>query len=88
LSKYVPDEDDEGSAEYGAKFEVPDASSEGGFARLERDRLVDLERQLSATLAAQSERDQRLAQLPVTDELALKTLYFKLNRPRRIPRRQ
>lgn len=58
-----------------AKFEVPDASSEGGFARSERDRLVDLERQLSATLAAHSERDQRLAQL--TDEPALKNALLK-----------
>jgi hypothetical protein len=34
------------------------------------NRVVELERQLSATLAAQTERDQRLSQL--TDELALK----------------
>lgn len=32
--------------------------------------VMDLERQLSVTLASQSERDQRLA---LTDELALKT---------------
>jgi hypothetical protein len=63
----VPEEDDDGeaSAEYRAKFAVPDASSKGEVARLE------LERQLSATLAAQTERDQRLTQL--IDELALKS---------------
>jgi chromosome segregation ATPase len=38
---------------------------------LERERLAELERQLSATLTAQAERDRRLAQL--TDELALKS---------------
>jgi chromosome segregation ATPase len=38
---------------------------------LERERLVGLERQLSATLAAQAERDRRLAQL--SDQLALKS---------------
>jgi hypothetical protein len=37
----------------------------------DENRVVALERQLSATLAAQTERDQRLAQL--TDELALKS---------------
>jgi chromosome segregation ATPase len=48
-----------------------EASSEGEVVRLERERLVELERQLSATLAAQAERDRRLAQL--SDELALKS---------------
>jgi chromosome segregation ATPase len=38
---------------------------------LDRERLVELERQLSATLAAQAERDQRLAQF--TNELSLKS---------------
>jgi len=38
---------------------------------LERERLVELERQLSATLAAQAERDRRLAQL--IEELTLKS---------------
>jgi chromosome segregation ATPase len=38
---------------------------------LEHERLAELERQLSATLTAQAERDRRLAQL--TDELALKS---------------
>jgi chromosome segregation ATPase len=39
--------------------------------REHKDRLSELEQQLSAALAAQTERDQRLAQL--TDELALKS---------------
>jgi hypothetical protein len=69
----VPEEDDDGedSAEYHAKFVAPYPSSEGEVARLDRERLVELERRLSATLAAQTERDQRLAQL--TDELAVKS---------------
>jgi hypothetical protein len=56
-------EDDvsEGSTEYYA----PHSSSEGEVARLE------LERQLLVPLAAQTERDHRIAQL--TDELALKS---------------
>ena len=51
-----------------------DVSSEGEvalFAQLEQERLLELERQMSAMLAVQSERDQRLAQL--TDELARKS---------------
>ena len=58
-------EDDvsEGSTEYIAKFEASHSSS-GEVTRLE------LERQLSVSLAAQSERDRRIARL--TDELALK----------------
>ena len=74
----VPDEDDggEGSAEYPAKFAVSDAaSSEGEVARLERERLVELERRLSATLAAQTEQDQRMTQL--ADELALKSVLLE-----------
>jgi len=61
-----PSEDDvrEDSTEYHAKFAVPHSSTEGEVARLE------LERQLSVLLAAQTERDQRIARL--TDELALK----------------
>jgi hypothetical protein len=60
------DDDDEGSAEY-----LPDSSSEGEVGRLESERIVELERQMSAILVAQMERDQRLAQL--TKELALKS---------------
>ena len=47
------------------KFAAPHSSSEGEVIRLE------LERQLSVSLAAQTERDHRIAQL--TDELALKS---------------
>ena len=59
-------EDDvsEGSTEYIAKFEASHSSS-GEVTRLE------LERQLSVSLAAQTERDRRIARL--TDELALKS---------------
>ena len=53
----------EGSTEYRAGFVVPEPSS-GEVARLE------LERQLSVSVAVQKERDRRIAQL--TDELALK----------------
>ena len=48
-----------------SKFAAPHSSPEGEVARLE------VERQLSVLLAAQTERDQRIAQL--TDELALKS---------------
>jgi chromosome segregation ATPase len=65
------DDDGEGSAEYCAKFAVPNASFKGEAIRLDRKRLVELERQLSALLAAKTERDQHLAQL--TDELAMKS---------------
>jgi chromosome segregation ATPase len=53
-------DDSEGPAEHRANSAVPDASFDG-------DALLRLERQLSALLAAQTERDQRLTQL--TDEL-------------------
>jgi len=60
----VPEDDaGEGSTEYHAKFVAPH-SSEGELARLE------LERQLSVSLAAQTERERRVTRL--TDELALK----------------
>jgi myosin heavy subunit len=62
----VPEDDvSQGSTEYRAKFAAPHPSSEGEVIRLE------LERQLSVFLAAQTERDHRIAQL--TDELALKS---------------
>ena len=53
----------EGSTEYHAKFAAPYSSSEGEVASLEYERIVWLERQLSASLAAQTERDQCIAQL-------------------------
>ena len=55
----------ERSTESDTKFAAPHSSSEGEVTRLE------LERQLSVLLSAQTERDQRLARL--TDELALKS---------------
>jgi chromosome segregation ATPase len=45
------------------------------IARLEGGRLVELERQLSETLVAKTERDQRIAQL--TDELARKSVLLE-----------
>ena len=71
----VQKEDDhsenEGSAEDLAKLVAPDASSEKEVARLEHERIADLERLLSETLAAQTERDRHAAQLTV--ELSQKT---------------
>jgi hypothetical protein len=62
----VPEDDvSEGSTEYHGKFAAPYSFSVGEVAR------VGLEPQLSASLAVQTERDQRIAQL--TDELALKS---------------
>ena len=57
------------STEKHAKFAAPHSSSEGEATRLE------LERQLSVSLAAQTERDQRIAQL--TEDLALKSALFE-----------
>ena len=62
----VPEHDvGEGSTEYHVKFMASHSSEEGEVTRLE------LERQLSVLLAAQTERDHRIAQL--SDELALKS---------------
>ena len=63
--KRVPEDDvSEGSTDHHAKFAVPHSCYEGEVTKLE------LERQLSVLLAAQVERDQRIARL--TGELALK----------------
>ena len=62
----------EGSTEYHEKFVVSPSYSEGGVASLEYERIMQLERQLSESLTAQTERDQRISQL--TDELALKSV--------------
>ena len=51
-----------------AKLVAPDGSFKKEVVRLEHERIADLERQLSETLAAQTERDRRIAQL--TDQLA------------------
>jgi hypothetical protein len=62
----VPEDDvRDGSTEYHGKFAAPHSSSEGEVTGLE------LERRLSVLLAAQTERDQRIARL--TDELTLKS---------------
>jgi hypothetical protein len=75
-----PWEDDvnEGPIKYHAKFAAPHSSSEGDgeVARLEHERFMELKRQLLVSLAAQTERDQRIAQL--TDELALKSSQLEL----------
>ena len=65
-ARRVPEDDVcEGSTEYHAKFAAPSSSSEEVTTRLE------LERQPSVSLATQTERDQRIAQL--TDQLVLKS---------------
>jgi len=75
----VPEEDDDGkgSTEHQGKLVAPDAPSRKEIARLEHGRLIELERQLSETLVAKTERDQRIAQL--TDELALKSEQAEAN---------
>jgi len=65
------DDDSESSTEHRAKPVAPDASPEREVARLEHERIAELERQLSETLAARSERDRHIAQL--TDQLAQKS---------------
>ncbi len=69
-SRRVPKEDDAsgGSTEHHAKLVAPAASSGKEVARLEHERLGDLEQQLSKMLA---ERNRHIAQL--TDELTLKS---------------
>jgi hypothetical protein len=70
----VPEDDvSEGSTEYDAKFAAPHSSSEGEVASLEHERIMQPERQPSVSLTAQSERDQRIAQLTDDSELALKS---------------
>ncbi len=60
----VPQEDDDSESSTGhpAKLLAPDTSSEKEVVRLEHVRLVELERQLLAIRAAQTERDQHIAQ--------------------------
>ena len=62
------DDDGEGLAGHHGKLVAPDVSPEKEFGRLEREHLVELERGVSAILAAQTERDRRNEQM--TDELA------------------
>ena len=68
-SRCIPQEGDEneGSMEHLAKLMIPVPSSEKEVVWLECGRLIELERQLFATLVGQTERDRRIAQL--TDEL-------------------
>jgi len=68
-------DDSEGSMGDHAKLVAPDVSPEKEISRLEHERLVELERKLSAMLAAQTERDRRMAQL--TDELAQNSVLLK-----------
>ena len=69
----VQEEDDsEGSTEHLAKLIGPDSFSGKEVARSEQERITDLERQLSETLA---ERDRHIAQAAqLTDQLAQKTV--------------
>ena len=69
----VPEEDDssEGSGQHHAKLVAPGVSSNKEVPRSEHARIADLERQLSESIAAQTERDRRNARL--TDELAQKS---------------
>ena len=57
------DNDNEGSTGHHRKLVASDASSEKEVVALEHERIANLERQLSETLAAQAERDRRIAQL-------------------------
>ena len=67
------DGDDEGSMEHHGKLVAPDASSEKEGARMEHERIANLERQLSETLTAQTERDRHISQLTEKlDELMLR----------------
>jgi chromosome segregation ATPase len=68
----VPQEDDdsESSTEHLAKL-VADTSSEKEVVWLEHERIIELERQLSAMRAAQTDRDRHIAQL--TDQLVQKS---------------
>ena len=65
------DHDIEGSTERLTELVAPYASSEKEVARLEHERIADLEQQLLETMAVQTERDRRIAQL--TDQLAQKS---------------
>jgi hypothetical protein len=69
----VSEEDDhgKGSTEHHARLVAPNAPSKE-ITRLEDRRLIELERQLSETLVAKTERDWRIARL--TDELVLKSV--------------
>ncbi len=68
---HIAEEDNsEGSTGHHVKLAAPGVSPEKEIARLEDERLVEVERKLSAMLAVQTERDRRVAQL--TEELVQK----------------
>jgi hypothetical protein len=73
----VPQEDEgsESSTEHLAKLVAPDTSSEKEGVWLGHERVIELERQLSAMRAAQTERDRHIAQL--TDHLVQKSALFE-----------
>ena len=64
----------EGSTEHHARLVAPNVPSKE-ITRLEERRLIELERQLSETLVAKTERDWRIARL--TDELVLKSVLLE-----------
>jgi DNA repair exonuclease SbcCD ATPase subunit len=64
------DDDSDGSTEQFVNLVTPNTSSEEEIAQLEHQRIADLERQLSETLAMQTERDRHITQL--TDQLVQK----------------
>ena len=51
------------AAYYRAKLAALEAASEGGVARLERERTAELERQLTVALSERAERERRAAEL-------------------------
>ncbi len=68
------DDDSECSTGHHAKVVAPEVPPKE-IARLDDERLIEVERKLSAMLAAQTERDMRVAQL--TDELAQNSALLK-----------
>jgi hypothetical protein len=68
LPRCVPQEDDD--SESSTEHVAPEFSSEEEGFRLENERVIELERQLLAMRAAQSERDRRITLL--TDQLIQK----------------
>ncbi|KAI0361372.1 hypothetical protein OH77DRAFT_1417617 [Trametes cingulata] len=59
------------AAFYRAKLAALEASSESEVATVERERIADLERQLSTALSGQAERDRKIKEL--NDSLSLQT---------------
>ena len=59
------------AAFYRAKLAALEASSENEVARMDRERIVDLERQLAVAVASNTERDRKIQEL--NDSLSLQT---------------